>query len=261
MLKELWQYVSNPTENPVAKKMGFLTEAIAMEARAKHCKASWGTHYQHCQTAILQASKRAVQKRTVLILGAGSLFDIPLGVLSTQFEKVLLVDLVFLKSARNLAQQFDNVELIEHDVTESLERIMVGFPFVDTPAAWLDDPSIDLVVSLNLITQLPLIPVRWLIEHFEVSEQEGDILGKQLILAHLLYLQAFNGEVCLIADREGVEFNSAGQEIDRFDPWWDVESPSIAQLDAVYTWQWEVMPLGETSRHKSQKNRVGVSFL
>ncbi|HIE40766.1 MAG TPA: class I SAM-dependent methyltransferase [Thiomicrorhabdus sp.] len=261
MLKEFWQYVSNPTKNPVAKKMGFLTESIAMEARAKRCKASWGSHYQHCQAAILQASKRAVQKRTVLVLGAGSLFDVPLGVLATQFEKVLLVDLVFLKYARNLAQQFDNVELIEHDITESLERIMVGLPFVDTPISWLEDSSIDLVISLNLITQLPLIPVRWLIEHFEVSEQEGDILGKQLILAHLLYLQAFNGEVCLIADREGVEFNSSGQEIDRFDPWWDVEPPSIAHPKAIYSWQWEVMPLGETSRNKSQKNRVGVSFL
>ncbi|MCF6345571.1 MAG: hypothetical protein L3J00_03775 [Thiomicrorhabdus sp.] len=261
MLKELWQYLSHPTENAVAKKMGFLTESIAMEARAKRCKLSWGVHYQNCQKAILNASKRAVQKRTVLVLGAGSLYDVPLDVLSTQFEKVILVDLVFLNSARTLAQQFDNVELVEHDITESLERIMVGFSFVDTPASWLDDPSIDLVISLNLITQLPLIPVRWLIEHFDVSEQEGDILGKQLILAHLLYLQTFNGEVCLIADREGVEFDSTGQEIDRFDPWWDVEPPAIAYPKSEYRWPWQVVPLGEVSRYKSQKNRVGVSFL
>ena len=261
MLKEFWQYISNPTENLVAKKMGFLTESIAMEARAKRCQSSWGRHYQLCQKAILSSSKRAVQKRTVLVLGAGSLYDVPLQFLSTEFERVLLVDLVFLNSARTLAQPFDNVELIEHDVTESLERIMVGFPFVDTPASWLDDPNIDLVISLNLITQLPLIPVRWLIERFEVSEQEGDILGKQLILAHLLYLQAFNGEVCLIADREGVEFDSTGQEVDRFDPWWDVEPPCIALPKSEYHWQWEVMPLGEVNRHKSQKNRVGVSFL
>ena len=256
MLKEMWQYVSNTTEHPVAKKMGFLTESIAMEARAKRCKQSWGSHYQQCQKAILKASSRAVQKRTVLVLGAGSLYDVPLEVLSAQFERVLLVDLVFLNSARNVAQQFANVELIEHDVTESLERIQVGLPFVDTPMAWLEDVSIDLVVSLNLITQLPLIPVRWLIEHFEVSEQEGDILGKQLILAHLLYLKAFSGEVCLIADREGVEFDESGNELDRFDPWWDIESPR-----SIESWQWELMPLGEVNRHTSQTNRVGVSFL
>ncbi len=256
MLKELWQYVSSTTENPVAKKMGFLSEAISMEARAKRCKQSWGVHYQNCQKAILRASQRAVQKRTVLVLGAGSLHDIPLGILSAQFDKVLLVDLVFLNSARSVAQQFDNVALIEHDITESLERICIGLPVVDTPMAWLDDSSIDLVVSLNLITQLPLIPVRWLMEHFECSEQEGDILGKQLILAHLLYLQLFNGEVCLIADREGIEFDSDGSEVERFDPWWDIESPQV-----IESWQWELMPLGEHSRHRYQINRVGVSFL
>jgi len=257
MLKELWQYVSSTTENPVAKKMGFLSEAISMEARAKRCKQSWGSHYQHCQKAILSASQRAVQKRTVLVLGAGSLLDVPLGILSTQFDKVLLVDLVFLNSARSVAQQFDNVVLIEHDITESLERICVGLPMVDTPMAWLDDTAIDLVISLNLITQLPLIPVRWLMEHFEVSEQEGDILGKQLILAHLLYLQSFHGEVCLIADREGVELDADRNEVDRFDPWWDVEPPP-----EMASWQWELVPFGEgSSRQTSQTNRVGVSFL
>lgn len=256
MLKELWQYVSNSTELSVAKEMGFLKESISMEARVDRCQKSWGTHYQNCQKVILNASKRAVQKRTVLVLGAGSLHDVPLGVLSAQFEKVLLVDLVFLKSARNVAQQFENVELIEHDITESLQKIQIGLPFVEMPMAWLDEPEIDLVISLNLITQLPLIPVRWLMEHFEVTEQEGDILGKQLILSHILYLQAFSGEVCLIADREGVEFDANGNELDRFDPWWDVEPPK-----PVATWEWELVPLGEMERNRSQTNTVGVSFL
>ena len=256
MLKELWQYVSNTTENPVAKKMGFLGESIAMEARSKRCKPSWTSHYQNCQKAILKASQRAVQKRTVLVLGAGSLHDVPLGILSSQFEKVLLVDLVFLNSARSVAQQFTNVTLVEYDITESLERVYMGLPMVDTPMAWLNDPTIDLVVSLNLITQLPLIPVRWLVEQFEFSEQEGDVLGKQIILAHLIYLQSFNGEVCLIADREGVEYDAEGNEVDRFDPWWDIEPPK-----AINTWQWELMPLGEVNRNHRQKNRVGVSFL
>jgi len=256
MLKELWQYVSTSTELSVAKEMGFLKESIAMEARAKRCKHNWDDHYQNCQKAILSASNRSVQKRTVLVFGAGSLHDVPLGILSAQFEKVLLVDLVFLKSARRLANEFTNVELIEHDVTESLEWMHQGQLLVQSPMAWLDDSTIDLVISLNLITQLPLIPVRWLMEHFEVSEAEGDVIGKQLIFAHLHYLQSFNGEVCLIADRLGIEFDETAQEIDRFDPWWDIESPKSA-----ISWEWELVPLGEVSDKKGQRNQVGVSFL
>lgn len=256
MIKELWQYVSTDTSLPVAKEMGFLKEAIAMGARADRCQQSWGAHYQNCQKAILNASARCLQKRTLLILGAGSLNDVPLGILSTQFEKVILVDLVFLKSARRLAEQFENVELVEHDITESLSWIQRGQSFVQTPEKWVHDDTIDLVVSLNLITQLPLIPVRWLIDTYGLTEDEADVVGKQLIFAHLHYLRSFSGEVCIIADRTGIEFDAEGNEIDRFDPWWDVEPP---KADTV--WDWELIPLGEVSRSKGQKNIVGVSTL
>lgn len=256
MILEFWQYLTTSTKIEQAKKMGYVKEAIAMQARAKRCQNEWGEHYLNCQKAILKASQRAVQHRTVLVFGAGSLNDIPLSELANQFETVLLVDLVFLSSAQNTAKQYENVFLIEHDITESLEWISDGKDMVQTPSAWLDDDSIDLVVSLNIITQLPLIPARWLLNDFNLSEDAADIVGKQLIFAHMSYLKQFSGEVCLIADRLGIEFNERGQEVDRFDPWWDVEPPK-----ADYTWEWEVIPLGESGSNKWQKNRVGVSFL
>ncbi len=256
MIKELWQYVATSTELPVAKQMGFLKEAIAMGARSKRCQRQWGAHYLKCKETMVAATQRAVQKRTVLVFGAGSLNDIPLSYLSSQFFKVVLVDLVFLKPARQQASNYSNVELIEHDVTESLEWLYKGQTLVQSPSTWLDDSSVDLVVSLNLITQLPLIPVRWLMDEFDLSETAADIVGKQLIFAHLSYLRQFSGEVCLIADRVDIEFDSQGSELDRFDPWWDVEQPK-----AGAHWEWEVMPLGESNRLKSQTNQVGVSTL
>ncbi|MDX1353222.1 MAG: hypothetical protein R3254_09430 [Thiomicrorhabdus sp.] len=256
MILEYWQYLTTPTKIEQAKKMGYVKEAIAMQARAKRCRQEWGEHYQHCQKAILEAAQRAVQHRTVLIFGAGSLNDIPLAELANQFETVLLVDLVFLSAAQNRANQYENVFLIEHDITESLDWISAGKEMVQKPSTWLDDSAIDLVVSLNIITQLPLIPVRWLIKDFNLSEEAADIVGKQLIFAHMNYLKQFAGEVCLIADRLDIEFNEYGQEVDRFDPWWDVEPPK-----AEYTWEWEVIPLAEAGSNKWQKNQVGVSFL
>ncbi len=256
MIWEIWQHAVTKPQIQEAKSMGFLKESIAMTARAKRCKEEWGIHYEYCRAAILQASQRAVQHRSVLIFGAGTLNDIPLQELSTLFEKVLLVDLVFLDSARKKAAVYGNLELIEHDVTESLQWIYHGQDFVQNPTAWLDDDSIDLVISLNLVTQLPLIPVRWLIREYEFTEAQVDVFGKQLIFAHLNYLKQFGGEVCLIADREDVEFDRKGREIDRFDPWWDVEAP-----EPQYTWYWDVVPLGEGAHGKWQKNTVGVSFL
>lgn len=255
MIFEFWQYLTTPTQIEQAKKMGYLKEAIAMAARADRCQHEWGEHYQHCKKVINQAIYRAVQHRTALIFGAGSLKDVPLDALSKQFEKVLLVDLVFLKEARHKADKFNNVELIEHDVTESLAWISEGQDWVQAPSTWLDDTHIDLVVSLNLITQLPLIPVRWLLNDFKVPEATADIVGKQLIFAHVNYLKQFSGEVCLIADYLDIEFDSKGNEVERFDPWWDVEPPK-----PEVSWEWEVVPLGEAGK-KWQKNHVGVSFV
>ncbi|WP_321323826.1 hypothetical protein [Thiomicrorhabdus sp.] len=256
MILEFWKYLTTTPKIKQAKEMGYVKEAIAMDARAKRCQKEWDEHYQNCRKVILKAAERAVQHRTVLIFGAGSLKDVPVTELATQFEQVYLVDLVFLKSAQNKVQGLENVFLIEHDVTESLDWISQGEAVVQSPSAWLDDTTIDLVVSLNLITQLPLIPVRWLITDFNLSEEDADIVGKQLIFAHMHYLRQFSGEVCLIADRLDIEFNELGQEIDRFDPWWDVEPPK-----ADFNWEWQVIPLGENGSNKWQKNYVGVSFL
>jgi hypothetical protein len=161
--------------------MGFLKESIAMSARAKRCHKQWAAHYTQCQQAILKAAINCPEHRTILIFGAGSLNDVPLAILANQFKKVILVDLIFLKSAKQKAAKFDNVELVEHDITESLDDIKQGKPNVQIPSRWLDCDDIDLVVSLNLITQLPLIPVRWLIKKHKFSEEQGDVVGKQLI--------------------------------------------------------------------------------
>lgn len=256
MIWEVWQHLTTKPKLIEAKKMGYLKESIAMMARAKRCQKEWGMHYQQCQNAILESVKRCVHRRTVIVLGAGTLKDIPLDELSSLFEKVILVDLVFLGSAYKEIKKYPNVELVEHDVTESLDWISQGQTFVQNPTQWLDDVTVDLIVSLNIVTQLPLIPVRWLMTDYKFKEEQVDITGKQLIFAHLNYLKQFKGEVCLIADREDVEFDRSGKETDRFDPWWDVEPPSPS-----YTWQWEVVPIGEGAQGRWQKNTVGVSFL
>ncbi len=256
MLWEAWQYLKTQPTQKYAKEMGYLKESIAMAARAKRCAAEWQIHYEYCKTAIMQAAQKVSKRRKVVIFGAGSLNDIPLKELSSVFIEVVLVDLVFLENARKQAQEIKNVTLVEMDVTDSLPVIYSGESTATTPSQWLDDRQVDLVVSLNLVTQLPLIPVRWLMDKYNLENQAANILGKQLIFSHLMYLKQFDALICLIADREGVEFNRQGKEIDRYDPWWDIEPPS-----ADYTWQWEVVPLGEGEKGICRKNTVGVSFI
>lgn len=227
-----------------------------MAARARRCRRQWDRHYRHCEEAIVNAAKDLESRRTVLIIGAGSLRDVPIDYLAQTFEQVLLVDLVFLKAARRQAALYSNVELIEYDITESLPGIFDGNSSIPQPSRWLDDERVDLVVSLNLITQLPLIPVRQLIVNYHISELQADELGRELIRAHLDYLQRFACRVCLIADRESVEYNVYDEETDRLDTWWEVAPPPETE-----SWEWELIPFGEGRANRRQVNRVAVSIL
>lgn len=255
MIWEAWQYLTTPSSK-LARQMGFLYESIAMSARAKRCHSAWQSHYQNCQLAIEHAVSTCHSKRKVLVFGAGTLQDIPLALLSEAFDQVLLFDLAITRNARQRLKSYRNIDYIEADVTESLHLLHAGILKVETPKAWLDDETVDLVVSLNLITQLPLLPIRWLKQKFRISDPQADQLGQGLIKAHLYYLQRFNARVCLIADRVDREFDLQGKKLDEFDPWWGVKSPGASR-----TWQWEVVSFAESRvANQRQVNDVGVSY-
>lgn len=255
MIWEAWQYLTTPSSK-LARQMGFLYESIAMSARAKRCQTTWQPHYQNCQLAIEHALAMCHPKRKALVFGAGTLQDIPLTLLSEAFEQVVLVDLVITRNARQQLKNYPNVDYIEADVTESLQDLQAGILKVESPKSWLADDAVDLVVSLNLITQLPLLPVRWLKQTFQITDSQADQIGRGLIKAHLDYLERFDAQVCLIADRVDREFNRQGEKLDEFDPWWGIKPPEASQ-----TWQWEVVSFAESRvANQCQINEVGVSY-
>lgn len=254
MIKEAIQFITTTPALPYAKKRGYLFEAIAMESRHRRCFSQWQHHYQKCQQAILKATEFCKQKRIIVIMGAGSLNDIPLSTLSQQFEKVILVDLIFLKQARKKASTFSNVFLQEADVSNRLSALFEGNLTHDFSQEWRLPAETDCVVSLNLVTQLPLIPVRWLMQHFGLDETDADQLGKTMIQSHLNLLESVQSVRCLIADRQISEYDASGELVDQFDPAWDVPLPKVAD-----DWEWQMIPLEESKQHTAQINQVGVS--
>lgn len=254
MIWELVQYAITPTRLAYVRPMGFLKEAIATAARSKRCQVAWEPHYAKCRELLLAEANACVHKRKALILGAGTLQDIPLAELSALFDEVWLVDLVFLPAARKTARAFANVRLIEHDVTESLQGLYHGDMTVQVPRHWLDDGEIDWVVSLNLLTQLPYVPLAWLRKRQSQDENALERTAQALLQAHLHYLQRFKAAVVLIADREAQRFDSAGLCLESFELWW-----GLPVLAAEESWHWSLAPLGEMSRDFAQIHRVGVN--
>lgn len=255
MLWEFWQYWRVKAAKHV-RKMGYAYETVAMMARAQRCQYTWSPHYQACRQAIQSAMQSCTQQRTVLVMGAGTLQDIPLQELSETFQRVVLIDVVLSAAAQAHVKAYPNVELQLHDVTESLDSLYHGVLQVHEPQAWLDDDEVDLVVSLNLLAQLPILPIRWLVSRYHLDAQQADHLGQRLVMAHLDYLQRFQTTVCLIADRQHFELNAQDEPLDQFEAWW-----GVVDWPTAYRWRWEVAPLSEDrSGSKRQINEVGVNL-
>jgi hypothetical protein len=259
MLREALEWVLTPCTTP-GRRMGHLAESIAIAARARRCRTAWAPHLKACREALLASIAACPQRRVALVLGSGPLLDLPLTQLSRHFESVWLVDLVHPLSARWQARRLANVRLIEHDVTACLGDLSVGSaPDLDglarrLPGRFLDEPRIDWVVSLNLVSQLPRLPLRWLGMRFaslaDVSRQE---FALALMRNHLAYLRRFDAAVCLIADLEQTTLAADGSLLEHTDL-----RPLLRDWKVDAEWRWDVAPTGEMRGSISSWHRVAA---
>ena len=250
MLAEWLQYWTTWPKVLHARTMGYLYEAIALQARRRRCASAWNTHYAQCRAAI--QSLEPVGKRW-LVLGGGLLEDIPLDWLLAHGIEVDIVDIVFLRRARRRVRALQGVRLIEHDITEHVHHLIQGDLTPPVPT-WGLEAGYDAVVSLNLATQLPLLPAQYLLKQ-RLDDQQIDAYGRALLRAHLDYLRAFPAaQVLLIADRHIETLDRLGRPVDALDPWWG-ETPPPADV----TWRWDAVPLHENGGRSRRVHTVGVS--
>jgi hypothetical protein len=250
VILELLEYLT--TDCPAdARRLGYLKEAIAIKARyRRHCEA-WGPHLARSRALVGDAAERCPQRRTALVLGSGLLLDIPLGVLSASFERVLLADMVHLRQARRVAARYANVALVAADLT----GLASGFhgridPLAAAPAFCQDDETVDLVVSANLLAQLP-VPFAAGLRRAGAGGETVRGFCRAVIEAHLAYLRGFKARVCLVTEvsREVVGRDGGVHRIE--DALFGI---SLPPEDAA--WSWDLAPPGEVSRAYGIRNRV-----
>ncbi len=238
------------------RRMGYLREAIAIQYRYRRCRADWTLHLEHSRHIVRERAAEIGGGRKALMLGAGLIYDLPVDDLAAAFDEVLLVDLVHLRPARAAARRFANVRLVGCDLTASLDGIHAGNAAVRAPEAFLDDAAIDFVVSLNLASQLPILPLAWLERTGSCDDEAKAQLAQRLIESHLEYLGRFNCPVTLITDVERIHHNAKGTEVFREAPLHGVELPVGGE-----SWIWDIAPLGEIDAHTAIHHRVTAVHL
>lgn len=254
MLAEVWSWLTTPCA-PQARRMGYLYEAIAMQARHQRHQAAWQSHAQASAAFIAQCFEAQPPGGVVLVLGSGLGVDLPREAMLAHFDEIWLVDLVHLRAARKRWGGSSKVRFITHDVTESLDSVLARQPQVATPERWLDESRIRLVVSANILGQLPLMPLSWLeARGLAVDDAQAHQLAQGWMAAHHAYLQAFaqrGARVCLVADMEW-HYADGNQVREVVDAWrgLDHEAPQAR-------WPWRVAPRGELGGNRTQTNWVG----
>ncbi len=255
MLIECLSYALTPCPLHL-RKMGYLSEMIATRARYRRHRLAWHEHLSNTKQAITEAINHTVQKRIALIFGAGHLYDIPLDLLSSKFNQVVLLDIVKPLRSYALSFRYPNVSYIAWDVTGCVEHLFncQGKLPIVRHTYWECAAPVDLVVSLNIASQLPVIPKAWLLKK-GVEEQEISQFSRELIKAHfenLTFYKAANR--CVITDLAFVVLDKEGKELESEDAL-DGEHPPGKQ---TAEWQWPVAPAPEIDKKLHIVHRVGA---
>lgn len=225
--------------SPALRRAGLVGDAVALWSRATRRRRHWRPHEERCRALVASVVERLPSRRTALVLGSGLLRDVPVARLARAFERVVLLDAVHLLPARWTARRL-GCEVVVCDLTglsrpEAAEAPLLGYA---------RDPSVDLVISANVLSQLAMAPGR------RSADPEG--LARDVAAAHLRDLAAFRAQVCLLTDVRFADVDPAGQA---GEPVMLVD-PALLPGRPDAEWEWEVAPRGEISRRFARIHHV-----
>lgn len=194
-----------------------------------------------------------------MILGSGRLLDVPLATLASEFRRVVLVDALHPPAVRLRVRRHANVELWSEDITgtaAALHRLKSGDPLPPARSfAPLHDPRVDLVVSLNLLSQLGVLTGEWIEHCLRHSSTAAEAFAADLVRTHLDDLARCRATVCLVGDVEWRHVGRAGELLESQSSIFGV-SPPVADEE----WLWPIAPAPESDPVVSDVRRVIVAY-
>jgi hypothetical protein len=224
-------YVRSFGRTPWAFKR-HLVDAVGLWSRGKRQLRAWTPHLNNTLAVLDTTIDDIAPRRTVAVLGAGPLFDVPLESLARTFERVLLIDLAHLASTDKRLARAPNVERVWRDLSPEGDAAPLSF--------LATIPNLDWVISVNLLSQ--------------IGRAAPDGGERRAIETHLRGLSGLEMPVTLITDIDYRVFDRAGALIKEHDLMHGVPLPMPETR-----WLWEVAPLGEEGADRRRVHSV-VAF-
>jgi hypothetical protein len=268
MLQEALEYLFTPCPR-VWRKLGYLSEQIAIDVRFRRNRDAWKEHLDASKTFITEAIGRCAKHDTALLLGAGLQHDLPMEALADSFGHVVLADLVHRRKWQRAAHSYGgDVSSLEFDVSGVLHELWmrgtapsaeewVGLlerAPLSLPPEMKEEP--DLVVSANLCAQLMFLPLDWLSSRRSFTEEEEGVIHAASARRHLDWLRARSGLKVLITETRRLRKDPEGRLLS------SEKVPGLESLPApAKTWLWKLAPIPELSRRYGVEREIGAWIL
>lgn len=239
MLLDGLHYLTTPAPKDF-RRVGFVRDSIWLLSRSRRCRSAWQSHLSRSRDLVIEAVTALPQRRAVVVLGSGLLDDVPFEMLAQTFKDVVLVDVVHPWPTRAATRRYGNVRLVEFDLSGCVDWMLArgGDLGPSLPETCLAS-DVDLVISANVLSQLPILPLDW----FEARGGIPPALGRRIVTAHLDALAALPARVCLLTDVTQIETDRAGKIVDRTDL---LHGVRVGVPDQE--WVWDLAPFGEAAR-------------
>jgi hypothetical protein len=206
----------------ILQKMGYYDYQHGLIFRHLKQDNEWNRHLENCRNFILHAAD-IIKPEKITVLGSGWLLEFPLAELAERTENICLIDILHPKEVVEQVGQLKNVELVEEDVSGGLIRevwlkagkrtFLNKLSFLENiriPEFNLEDPG--MVISLNILTQLESLPVKFLRKKAKVSESDLSNFRKKIQESHIRFLKKHKSVV--ITDTHEVFLKTTGSITD-----------------------------------------------
>ncbi len=192
----------------ILARLGYYDYQQGLIYRNMNQKGGWEAHLANSRSFILEEIAYSKPSK-ITVLGSGWLLDLPLAELVEMVNEIILIDIVHPPQVREQTAGFPNVRLIEDDVSGGLiaevwKKAGRGVFFkkrdtlkdISVPVYKLYDPGT--VISLNILTQLEVLPVRLLEKRREINADSIMAFRKKIQNNHIETLKEHHS--LLIAD-------------------------------------------------------------
>jgi hypothetical protein len=251
MLAELLLAAVTPASRAL-RRMGLVKASVGLWSRSGRQSRPWAPHYQRCHAVVERALSGLPRCRTVVVLGSGLVRDVPIRRLLDTFSHVLLVDAVHLPIVRARFAFQSRVAFRTADLS-GLSGWLDGTARgrVAPDASLFRGDDVDLVISANLLSQIPLGVATFLDGHPDRAAELPDDMLARSVRGHLADLAGSAARVCLLTDVAMEERDTTGKVTDRLDLMRGVALPRPDEC-----WDWTVAPMGEIGREHEYVHRV-----